>query len=224
MEAGDQKPEPAKPATPRPDAGARPTTGSQAAAAQPLEERVEGLRSWVATLDRKLGVRSYAGAAAVVLGLAAGIVGVVLALSAKDESATKDEVRALRDQVEIVQEQASEATEEDLATLTDRLDALEGRVNTIAAGQRTTESELSVVQDDIDELRGEISSGGGSGGSGALVRHRALVAIATMPACGRPTTGLRSRERLLKGAGQCLRVTASRNARRSRSRIPSRSR
>ena len=110
MEAKDQKPEPANSATPRPDAGARPTTGSQPAAAQPLEERVEGLRSWVATLDRKLGVRSYAGAAAVVLGLAAGIVGVVLALSAKDESATKDEVRALRDQVEIVQEQASEAT------------------------------------------------------------------------------------------------------------------
>ncbi len=67
-----------------------------------------------------------------VLALAAGIVGVVLALSAKDEGATKDEVRALRDQVEVVQEETSKATEEDVGTLTDRLDELEGRVTTIA--------------------------------------------------------------------------------------------
>ena len=44
-----------------------------------------------------------------------------------------------------------------MSTLTEQLDALEGRVNTIAGGQRTTESELSVVQDDIDDLRNQVS-------------------------------------------------------------------
>jgi septal ring factor EnvC (AmiA/AmiB activator) len=128
------------------------------------------MRAWIAQVDRKLGVRTYALGAALVLALAAGIVGVVLALSAKDESATKDEVRSLRDQVEAVQQEASEAAEEDVATITDQLDALEGRVNTIANGQRTTESELSVVQDDIEDLRDQISGlespGGGGGPTG----------------------------------------------------------
>ena len=111
----------------------------------------------LAALERRLGVRTLALGTATVLALAAGIVGVVLALSAKDESATKSEVRSLRDQVEVVQREAANAAEQDVATLTERLDALEGRVNTVAAGQRTAESELSVVQDDIDELRDQIS-------------------------------------------------------------------
>jgi septal ring factor EnvC (AmiA/AmiB activator) len=127
----------------------------------------------LAALERKLGVRTLALGTAAVLALAAGIVGVVLALGAKDESATKDEVRTLRDQVEAVQQEAARAAEQDVATLTERLDALEGRVNTVAANQRTAESELSVVQDDIDELRDQISdlesapppdTGGGSAG------------------------------------------------------------
>jgi uncharacterized protein HemX len=149
---------------PTPAPGSRPATAEHQVV--PVEERL-------ARLERKLGVRSVALGAAVVLALAAGIVGVVLALGAKDESATKNEVRALRDQVEAVQQEAAKSTEQDVATLTDRLEALEGRVNTIAGGQRTAESELSVVQDDIDELRGQISdlesagaasadSGGGS--------------------------------------------------------------
>ena len=79
-------------------------------------------------------------------------------------------MRALRDQVEAVQQEAAEAAEEDVATLTEQLDALEGRVNTIAGGQRTTESELSVVQDDIDDLRNQVSglerAGAAGGGSG----------------------------------------------------------
>jgi uncharacterized protein HemX len=165
VEAGAGKPTP--PAG-QPSGSGKPPTGGQAAVPETSEQRIEDMRAWIAQVDRKLGVRTYALGAALVLALAAGIVGVVLALSAKDESATKDEVRSLRDQVEAVQQEASEAAEEDVATITDQLDALEGRVNTIAGGQRTTESELSVVQDDIDDLRNQISgleSPGGGGGA-----------------------------------------------------------
>ena len=170
--AGQSKPPPAgKPQTgAQPAQGGKPPTGGQPAVPYSQAQRIEEMRGSIAQTDRKLGVRTYALGAGVVLALAAGIVGVVLALSAKDESATKDEVRALRDQVEAVQQEAAEAAEEDVATLTEQLDALEGRVNTIAGGQRTTESELSVVQDDIDDLRTQVSgleragaTGGGSG-------------------------------------------------------------
>jgi uncharacterized protein HemX len=162
---GQQPTPPPGQATPPPGQG--PRTGAQAAAGEPAGQRIESMRAWIAQVDRKLGVRTYALGAALVLALAAGIVGVVLALSAKDESATKDEVRSLRDQVEAVQQEASEAAEEDVATITDQLDALEGRVNTIANGQRTTESELSVVQDDIEDLRDQISGLESPGGGGA---------------------------------------------------------
>jgi septal ring factor EnvC (AmiA/AmiB activator) len=111
----------------------------------------------LARLERRLTVRTLALGAAAVLALAAGIVAVVLALGAKDDSATKTEVRSLRDQVEAVQQEAAKATEQNVATITDRLDALEGRVNTIAGSQRTTESELEVLQGDIDELRDQVS-------------------------------------------------------------------
>lgn len=152
MESGNPK----TPTGPQPAAG--PTTGSQPTAApQTTDEQIEGLRAWIAQIDRKLGVRSFAGGAAVVLALAAGIVGVVLAMSAKDESATKTEVKSLRDQVSATTQQASQAAENDLSELGDRIDALESRVSTIASSQRTSDSELQVAQDDIDELRGQIT-------------------------------------------------------------------
>jgi septal ring factor EnvC (AmiA/AmiB activator) len=136
----------------------KPPTGSQPEVRpESVEEQIEGLRAWIAQIDRRLGIRSVAGGLAVVLALAAGIVGVVLATSAKDESATKDEVKSLRDQVSASNEEVSESTKDTLGEINDRIDALEGRVSTIASGQRTSDSELDVARDDIDELRDQIT-------------------------------------------------------------------
>ena len=152
MEAGSPKtPTGSEPATP-PAAGSQPTP-----APQTTEEQIEGLRAWIAQLDRRLGIRSFAGGVAVVLALAAGIVGVVLAMSAKDESATKTEVKSLRDQISATTQEASQATQDDISQINDSIDALEARVSTLAYDQRTSDSELKVVQDDIDELRGQIT-------------------------------------------------------------------
>jgi len=137
---------------------APPPTGSQPAlAVETPEARIEGLRAWIAQVDRRLGIRTYAGGAAVVLALAAGIVGVVLATSAKDESATKDEVQALRNEVETGQQQAVSAAEDEIAALDKELEALKSRVSGIASQQRTGATELTVVQDDIEDLRTDIS-------------------------------------------------------------------
>lgn len=145
-------------------AGSRPAPGARAAAPT-TEQRLEGVRAWLAEVDRRLGVRTYALGAAFVLSLAASIVALVLALSAKDEGATQAEVDALRDQVEALQQDTSMTAEQDVTGLTERLDELEGRVNSIASDDRTTERELSVVQDDIEDLRREVNdldSGGGN--------------------------------------------------------------
>ncbi len=151
---------------------AAPATAPPRQSSDP-HERIDGLRAWLAQVDRKLGVRTYAIGAAVVLALAAGIVGVVLALSAKDESATKDEVRSLEDQLSAVTEQASSAAREEAAALSDRVQALEEQVSSLNGDQTTLERELDVVKDDINDLRSQASNpgnfGGGSGsGRGPL--------------------------------------------------------
>ena len=106
-----------------------PATGSQVV--------VETPEARLARLERRLAIRTLALGAALVLALAAGIVGVVLALGAKDDSATKTEVSALRDQVQGVQQDAAKAAQQDIASISDRLDAIEGRLNTIGGDQRT---------------------------------------------------------------------------------------
>lgn len=141
-------------------APAKPAAKEQAPSA---ERSLDGLRAWIAQVDRKVGVRTYAGAAAVVLALAAGLVGAYLGATAKDESATKTEVESLRDQLEAVQAEAASAAEESVATVNQRLDELETRLNTLSSSQQTTESELQVVQDDIDELRTQANQSGGGG-------------------------------------------------------------
>ncbi len=150
-----------KPTTPEADdkSAAKPDAKAQAAPVKPqtTEEQIEGLRAWIAQVERKLGIRSLAGGLAIVLALAAGIVGVVLAMSAKDESATKAEVDSLAEQVSASTKEVSQAAEDDLSAINDRIEALEGRVATVASSQRTTESEIQVLQDDIDELRTDVS-------------------------------------------------------------------
>ncbi len=133
-----------------------PATGSQPAVQSP-QEQLDGLRAWVAQIDRRLGVRSIAGGLALVLALAAGIVGVVLAKQAQDDSATKAEVRTLSERVSANTEETTQAVKDEITALNDRLDGLESRVSTLAADQRTSGSEINVVQDDIDELRGQIT-------------------------------------------------------------------
>ena len=130
-------------------------------------ERIDGLRAWVAQVDRKLGVRTYVGAAIAVLALAAATVGLVLTLSLKQDAATNEDVQSLRDQITAVQQSASQAAQKGVRALDQRLTALEAEVNRMSTAQTTSRRELKVVQDDIKELRSEISAAGGSPGGGA---------------------------------------------------------
>jgi septal ring factor EnvC (AmiA/AmiB activator) len=121
----------------------------------------------VAQVDRKLGVRTYVGAAIALLALAAAVVSLVLTLSLKQDAATDDDVQSLRDQISGVEQSASTAAEDSVQALEQRLTDLEDEVNRLSTGQTTDRRELKVVQDDIKELRAEVSGtqSSGSGGS-----------------------------------------------------------
>jgi uncharacterized protein HemX len=131
------------------------------------QERIDGLRAWLAELDRKLRVRTYVGVAIAVLALAAAAVGLVLTLQLRQDSATKDDVTSLRDQLSGVQQSATQAAQSSVRSLDQRLADLEGQVTRISTDERTTKRELEVVQGDIKELRSQISSAGGQPGTGS---------------------------------------------------------
>jgi septal ring factor EnvC (AmiA/AmiB activator) len=127
---------------------------------------VEGLRAWLAQLDRKLGLRTYLGAAAAVLALAGAAVALVLVLSLRQDAATEEDVQSLRDQISGVEQSASQAAESRVAALEQRLNDLEDEVNRLSTAKTTSNRELQVIQDDIRELRGEVSSAAGTQGGG----------------------------------------------------------
>ena len=91
------------------------------------------------------------------LALAASIVALVLALQLQDDSATRDDVQRLRDEVSSVQESATEAADEGIATLSDRVDELESQLGALRSDKTSADQRLSVIEDDIGDLRNDIS-------------------------------------------------------------------
>jgi septal ring factor EnvC (AmiA/AmiB activator) len=146
MEAGAPPPEP------------QVKTPQEAAASADPAEKLEGVHAWVAQLDRKLQTRFYALAAAAVLALAAGIVAVVLALGVQDDSATKAELQELRDQVDSATRSASDAAQDEVAELDERVAEIETQLESLRSDQGATNREISVVQDDIADLREQIDA------------------------------------------------------------------
>ena len=145
------------------EAGAPPPeqqlkTPQEAAASPDPAEKLEGVHAWVAQLDRKLQTRFYALGAAAVLALAAGIVAVVLALGLQDDAATKRQLEELRDQVDNATQSASDAAQDDVADLGDRVSEIESQLEALRSDQGATQREISVVQDDIADLREQIDS------------------------------------------------------------------
>ena len=140
------------------ESGSTPTEQPKPPPPTPGPDTLDGLRAWVAQLDRKLGTRFYALGAATVLALAAGIVAIVLVLGVKDDSATKDDLAELRDEVAGVEKSASQAAQDDVAALGDRISQLESAVTDLRADQTATDREISVVQDDISDLRNDVSA------------------------------------------------------------------
>jgi polyhydroxyalkanoate synthesis regulator phasin len=169
---------PRPPGPPQPGQAPSGEQGLQPGAAQPPDPRqeVDALRAWVDDVDRRLKVRTYAGMVIAVLALAAGIVALILAMQAKDDSATKSEVQDVREQVATLEESAGQVTDEDLDAVTERVSTLEDRIGTLTDDRSSTEQQISVIEDDIQDLRDQIAdleSGAGSaatpeapGGSG----------------------------------------------------------
>jgi len=149
----------------------KPPTGQHAAVApEPsIPERLEGQRAWLAQLDRRVGVRTYAGAAALVIALAAAAVALVLVIQLDEEAAKTSDIDQLREEIAGVEDSATQAAEDDVQTVTERISELETQISEATSSQDDVDQQLSVLEDDIADLREQISeldsdSGGGGGG------------------------------------------------------------
>lgn len=166
MEA--KPPQPPKP--PTPPSGAPPQPERPTPPPKPVDpqQRIDGLRSWIAQLERKLGVRTYIGAALAVLALAAGGAGIFLALRVERDAATDADVENLREELTGVEQTAAQAAQEDVRSLGQRITDLEGQISRLRSQQRSQSNELSVTEDDIQDLRDQISEldTGGTGAAG----------------------------------------------------------
>jgi len=151
--------QPTNTSTPTPPPGQPPTDPNLAPATGEHRGYAAGRQADVAQLDRKLGTRSYAGAAGLILALAAGIVAIVLAIDARDNSATSADFEELTRQVAGVEELASEGQgiADSLTALTERVDSLESQLTTVTEADTTLGDQLTVVEDDIEDLRRQLS-------------------------------------------------------------------
>lgn len=139
---------------PAPKPGEKPEIPARPAS---VEERLDGIGSWLAQVDRKLGIRTYALGAALVLALAAAAVSLVLVLQLRDDAATKDDIGALSEQISAAEESAAQTAAEEIDALGDRMSQLESRVTALQGGQTDTDQQISVLEDDLADLRSQIT-------------------------------------------------------------------
>jgi polyhydroxyalkanoate synthesis regulator phasin len=120
-------------------------------------ERIDGLRSWIAQLERKLNIRAIAIGVISVLALAGAIYAIVLARDLDKEGATQAELEDVREELASVRDTASEAAEDDVQSIAKRITALEEDFASVEGADQKTEQQISVLQDDIQDLRDQIA-------------------------------------------------------------------
>ena len=99
-----------------------------------------------------------------VLALAAAIFAIALARDTENDAATEAELEDVREELAGVKSTASEAAQDDVRSLTERIAALEDDLSTANQGDQKTEQQISVLQDDVQDLRDQIADLESSGG------------------------------------------------------------
>jgi hypothetical protein len=111
--------------------------------------------------------------AAALLALACSIVAVVLAVDARDNSASSGDIASLEEEFATLENAVAAAAMTAPAeggggsstALEQRMTTLESQVNDLAEARDSADSRISVLEDDIENLRSQISDlNGGDGG------------------------------------------------------------
>lgn len=107
---------------------------------------LDGLRAWIAELERKFGARTRIGLVLVAIAVGGAGAAIYLALDVAEKSATKSEVRQ-------VQTQASQASGGTLGG-----GDLESRVSAAAAAAGEAKSEIAKLKLEVKALQAEVKA------------------------------------------------------------------
>jgi hypothetical protein len=124
--------------------------------------RVEGLRGWLARLDRMVGIRTRVGLVLLAIGIGCAAAAAYLAIDTRQDSASEEEVRELRSDLE----RATGAGGAETAAVEAEIERLRERVQSLAADQAAAERAAAeaVAEAGGASGRGRAESGGGQGG------------------------------------------------------------
>lgn len=134
------------------------------------QDPIEGLRAWLAQLDRTVGIRTYVLGAVAVLGLAASVVALVLVLQLKRDSATKDDISKLQTQISQVQDAAQQTARREVGSLKARVAGLETRLDQVSSDQESIKRRLNALKaaTSTSGVGGHQASGTGVTGAGGI--------------------------------------------------------
>lgn len=115
------------------------------------------IRDLLQRIDHKLGVRSYAGGLAIVIALAGAIIAIVLALGARDEGATKNQLQSLKTDLAQASKEATKNAEHKVARLGDTVDEMSGAIEELRGTGAANATDIDGIQADLDDIKGQIS-------------------------------------------------------------------
>jgi cell division protein FtsB len=160
----EQKPTPGeeqKPTDPKPPQ-AGPTAVMPAAPAEaevPLQSRVDGLRGWLAALDRRVSTRTQVGIVLLALAIGFGAAALYVAIDARENGASEARVESLREALQALNVRTART-----AAQVRELQARQGAQSTGGgAALQSLQAQVTQLNAQVEALQGG-STGAGNGG------------------------------------------------------------
>jgi septal ring factor EnvC (AmiA/AmiB activator) len=120
----------------------------------------------MAEIERRQGRMTYFGAAAVVLAVAAAAAAMFVAVTARNDAATKDDLDEIEQQVQGIQGAVRRATEQQLKGVSETVGSLDQRIEDLKKKQAQDARDITTLQGRVNSLRTSRGAGGGGGGAG----------------------------------------------------------
>src|SRR5262245_15220409 len=144
------KAEPAKKAEPskKPEAATKPAAApaTKAAPAPNMQERMEGLQGWMAEIERKQGRLTYFAAAGIAIAVLAAGAALYFGITAKSDSASKDDFDALSKKVDELEGAVTKNTEDTQQTLNSTVAQLQASISDLQRKQALDAANISTLQ------------------------------------------------------------------------------
>ena len=81
----------------------------------------------------------------------------MLVIQLDEEAAKTSDIDQVREEISGVEDSATQAAQEDVQSLTERLTELETDISAATSNQDSTDQQISVLEDDIQDLRDQIA-------------------------------------------------------------------